>query len=572
MRAATLALALALLGGVGWRIAQTLRELDVPVDRHGDAFVGSAACARCHPDHHESWARTHHRRMTQTASDETVLGAFDGRTLAYGGYVARMERDAEGHFVVEVRAGQSPLARWTVERLVGSRRHQQLLAREDDLWVRLPIAWDVEEQRFFHMNGAFLTADPPGLDDAEPIAASDYMRHAVRWNDNCVFCHNVGAEPRPRPDDRWDTRVAELGVACEACHGPGAEHVRANASPIRRYVLHGSARGDPTIASPSRLPRERRTDVCARCHGQRIASDVSRYLAHGDPFVPGDDLSETSRPLAIDTALHGDATAFAPRFWRDGTARLTAYEHQGVIQSRCGVTCGDCHSMHDYADVRGQLRADRAGDAMCAGACHAELADAQSARAHARHEDVDCVDCHMPRIVFGIRTIHRSHRIEVPRPRADAEAGRPDACTSCHLDRDVDWATAAIASGEGPSAPSAGSRIEDELFAGDPIERAVAADALGRPLGVGLRRRRIGLLLAAMRDDPYPAVRGLAWRGVRALDVDDPVDAFTPTDARGARIAQIDAIRSGTDLEVIVPENVDALRARADARAIEIGE
>lgn len=572
MRGAILAFAVTMAGVAGWLIEGTLAQLDVPVDRHGDDFVGSGACARCHPDHHASWSRTHHRRMTQEASDETVLGAFDGRTLAYGGYVAHMDRASDGRFVVEVRSETDVLARWTVERLVGSRRHQQLLAREDDLWVRLPIAWDVEEQRFFHMNGAFLTADPVGLGGSTPIAASDYMRHAVRWNDNCVFCHNVGAEPRPSTDGAWDTRVAELGVACEACHGPGAEHVRANGSPLRRYVLHETERGDPTIASPARMSSERQTDVCARCHGQRITSDVSRYLAHGDPFVPGDDLADTSRPLAIGTSLHGDPTAFAPRFWPDGTARLTAYEHQGIVQSRCAVTCDDCHSMHDYADVRGQLRADRAGDAMCTGACHQELTEPAARVAHSAHHDVLCVECHMPRIVFGIRTIHRSHRIEVPRPLADRDAGRPDACTLCHLDRDAAWAAASIAAGEAPSPEPRGSRIEDELFAGDPIERAVAAAALGRRDHADDDARRIGLLLSVMRDDRYPAVRGIAWRSARALGIDEPVIAFTATDDAAERVRAVTAIAAHARLAPVEPENVDALRGRADERAIEIGE
>jgi hypothetical protein len=545
MRLAVAALAIAVLAVSGWRVQRASSELATPIDRHGAAFAGSGACARCHPDHHASWSRTHHRRMTQTATDDTVLGAFDGRTLDYGGWTARMSRDDDGHFVVSVTSEGDTFATWRVERLVGSRRHQQLLAREDDLWVRLPIAWDVEEQRFFHMNGAFLTADPSELDGEYPIAPADYMRHAVRWNDNCVFCHNVGAEPRPTCDGHWDTHVAELGVACESCHGPAADHVRANTDPFRRYLLHVTGRADPTITAPSRLTRDRSTEVCGRCHGQRLTSDVSQYLAHGDPFVPGEAL--TSTPLDIDTPLHGDATAFAPRFWRDGTARLTAYEHQGIRQSRCGVTCTDCHAMH-AGDPLGQLRPDRLGDAMCAGECHTDLASTAAARAHSDHVDTRCVDCHMPRIVFGIRTIHRSHRIEIPRPAANANEGRPDACSLCHVD----------------------DRIEEELFGGDPIERAVAAAALGRVDHDDDRPRRVGFLLEAMRNDPYPAVRGIAWRSVRNLGVDAPITTFTATDDT---LARMDAIE-GLDVAATPPDpqRVAGLRLRADERAIEIGE
>lgn len=591
-RAGALAL-LAAAALAGWRVAHALEALETPVDRHGAPFVGSRACARCHGDHQASWEASHHRRMTQEAREGAVLGAFDGSTLAYGGYLATMDRSAEGAFQVTLRrmddeapsaAGvpaepadaiasgsrsrttPAEITRWTVERVVGSRRHQQLLAREDDLWVRLPIAWDVEEGRWMHMNGAFLTSDPEGLDGEAPIAFADYMRHAVRWNDNCVFCHNVGAEPRPRDDGHWDTRVAELGVACEACHGPGGEHARTNADPFRRYVLHETGRADPTITAPTRLSAERATDVCGRCHGQRITADVGRYLAHGDPFVPGDDLADTSHPLAIDTPLHGDASAFAPRFWPDGTARLTAYEQQGVLQDRCDAACGDCHAMHDYASPRGQLRADLEGDALCT-QCHESLAGESAAQAHARHEGVACVDCHMPRIVYGIRTIHRSHRIEIPHPLAQSEGGRPDACTLCHVDRSVAWAERGIGAADERHDAGGRARMEELVFGGDPIERAVAAAALGRALGERGAPSASGWLVAAMRDDPYPAVRGIAWRSVSAAR-GLPASAFRSTDARAARVAALEAL----GLRAVTPADVDALRARADERAIEIGE
>jgi hypothetical protein len=584
VRRAAVALASALvLGGSAYAVGTGVAEdLASPRDLHASAYVGSGACARCHPDHAESFGRTFHRTMTQEASEESVLAPFDGRELSYGGLTARMERSDDGRFVVEVHDAEArTLERWTVARLVGSRRHQQLFTQDGDLWMRLPVAWDVEEQRFFHLNGAFLTADPAAREDGR-IEESDYLRHSVRWNDNCIFCHNVAPDPGLEAvSGHFESRVAELGVACEACHGPGSEHVRANASPVRRYALHAGDDADPTIVNPSRLSSERRSEVCGRCHGQRITDDVGRFLAHGDPFVPGDALGDYSRPLARDTPLHGDRDAFAPRFYRDGTARLTAYEYQGLLQSACTVegelACTTCHGMHE-GDPRGQIRPSMVGDAMCAGACHVELASAGAALAHSGHASVECVDCHMPRVVFGIRSIHRSHRIDVPRPIENRDAGRADACTLCHTDRGPEWAEAAIAARyQGlvphPDRPT----LVSALLGGDPIERAVAAAALGRPGQAG-SVERVGLLLSAMRDDPYPAVRGIAWRSLRALAPGAPgVEAFQATDDAATRAAQIDTIIAalrGANESVVLPDPalVAELRARADARAIEIGE
>ena len=292
------------------------------------------------------------------------------------------------------------------------------------------------------MTGAFLFSDPSQIPPAMPSAAAGRpaassagatsIGTSPRWNDNCVFCHNVAPNPARDPGSgRFATSVAELGVACEACHGPGAEHVARNGNPLRRWALQSSGGADPTIVNPSRLSPARAADLCGRCHGQRIADQIEPLLEHGDPFVPGDDLAIESAPLWRDTPLHGDGQAFSERFWDDGTPRLTAYEYQGLLQSPCTMrgplTCTSCHGMHE-GDPRGQIRARFGGRDVehDVHGCHAALATPEAARLHAHHDPAGeggggrCVSCHMPRIVYGVLDVHRSHRIEVP----DAGAGR----------------------------------------------------------------------------------------------------------------------------------------------------
>ncbi len=50
-----------------------------------------------------------------------------------------------------------------------------------------------------------------------------------------------------------DTRLGEMGIGCESCHGPGLEHAEANADPLRRYVLHLDGKSDSTMVNPGRL-------------------------------------------------------------------------------------------------------------------------------------------------------------------------------------------------------------------------------------------------------------------------------------------------------------------------------
>jgi hypothetical protein len=548
------------------------RELGTPRDLHGVAYVGSDACGRCHEDNHRSWHRTFHRTMTAEATPASVLGAFDGTTLRHDGVAAKMDRDATGAFRVTFTPDVGAPRAVAVARTVGSHRYQQYLAKEGDTYWRLPVAWHVEERRWFPMTGAFLFADDTRIDvPGRPVFGGGvFDRHVTRWNDNCVFCHNVA--PNPGLDaatGTFSTTTAELGVACEACHGPGGEHVAANADPLRRLWLWTRHAADPTIVNPARLSPERSAAVCGRCHGQRITADVGPFMAHGDPFVPGDDLARTTTPLFRGTPLHGDPRAFAPRFWADGTPRLTAYEYQGLLQSRCaregGLTCTTCHGMHD-GDPRGQVRArfrGAAADGMCT-QCHAPLADGAAAARHARHaagDGVRCVSCHMPRVVYGVLDVHRSHRIEVPDPAKAAAAGRPDACAGCHVEK--------------ASAAGAPSTIE-ALFTGDPIARSVAADALGRAqvaLDRGARERREDALLEVMASDAYPAVRHLAARALGRLG-GDGARGYDPSAEPPARAAAVARLREGLGATGRVPRVAAAAPAKRETKGedIEIGE
>jgi len=566
--------------------ADLLRPLAVK----GASHVGSGACQHCHPAHYRSWHGTFHRTMTQQAGPAAVLGDFDHGRLDYGGVQARMRRDRLGRYVIEF-AQHGGLERWSaiVERTVGSRRFQQYLARDRDVYYRLPVAWNVEEQRFMHMNAAFLTPDPEGLAHTGHVARADYDRHVTRWNDNCVYCHNVAPNPGLDPaSGRFDTHVAELGIACEACHGPGDAHAAHNRNPVRRFALHLGALADPTIANPARLTPQRSAQVCGRCHGQRMAPDIERVHRLGDRFVPGEDLSSFSTPLWRDTPLQGEPRAFEARFWPDGSARLTAYEYQGLLLSACAregeLTCTSCHGMHE-GDPRGQIRPARAGDAMCTG-CHDEFASETDKSRHSRHAassaGARCLNCHMPRILYGLVGAHRSHRIDSPRPALARERSHPDACTLCHVDRDRAWAESAR-TGSPAAAPGEIAETTRLLLAGDPIERALAADALGRPevdqtrAAVGAR---LGLLGDTLLNDEYPAVRAIAWRSLRRLlaahhpDAHAPANAFTATDPRARRERSLANVLSRLPPGALAapPASTSALRAQAPQVQISIGE
>jgi len=406
-----------------------------------------------------------------------------------------------------------------------------------------------------------------------------------------------------------------VGIACESCHGPGEAHVEANRNPLRRlwHRLRGS---DDTVVHPDELPQERSVQVCGQCHGQRTPANprlAQRWVDEGPTYRPGDDLLESVNLVWRDTRIPGDTDPdrFRLRFWADGTPRLTAYEYQGLKLSACfteseALTCNTCHAMH-AGDPAGMTTERQRSNAPCL-ECHQDLG--AGADRHTRHaaagEGSDCYACHMPEIVYGVMTTHRSHRIEVPDPARNAANGRPNACNQCHVDRSVAWAereTARLWGGD--AAPVARlSGVEPGyaagiigLTAGDPLQRSMAARHIRR----GLKRREQSArawaphLIATMREDDYPAVRRFAAQAMKAaaeqLDADALAEAVAGFDfiaAPGQRDAALAGIeRRWGDLAAsgagaaklegytrLTPETLERFRAigRKRSEGISVGE
>jgi predicted CXXCH cytochrome family protein len=533
--AAPLAVGLALATGHDVRRAEAAR----PLFARGDDYVGASACRACHPDHHASWRRTYHASMTQLPERATVRGRFDGTPVtAFGATATPFERDGRFFFGLPPVGADGPRDA-EVALCVGSRRYQQYFERVDGpsgtVYRRLPLLWHIGDGRWMHLNGAFLEAD----DD-------DWSKHQAVWNANCVFCHNTGIAPGLKPvgdggDKRFDTHVADVGIACESCHGPARAHVALYTSPVARYgaeLARGGARAR-AIVDPLRVGQAQSAALCGQCHAQRIPDPIDKiwtFMDTGPTFRPGGVLAGHVTPLTRDTPVPppGEPDTFRQRFWSDGTARLTAYEYVGLTQSPCfrggTFSCTSCHTMH-AGNAAGQLAPDRLGDRACT-QCHAAIA--RDVGSHTHHAPASsgsrCVECHMPRIVYGVLDIHRSHRVEVPDVARDVEGGRPDACTACHADRDAAWAADRMRDFWGarfrrPAARPDGVALETpealaSLHAGDPVQRAVTMAAIGRPdSGVPAGARGFALANALVGlGDAYGAVRFLARRSAISLD------------------------------------------------------
>jgi predicted CXXCH cytochrome family protein len=513
-------------------------------------YIGSDACRSCHPAEHASWHRSFHRTMTQVASARSVLAPLSSVRLEDAGHAFELElrgdtvwarlpdpdiwqalaRDAGSDYARQAGAGVPTVERRVV--LTTGSHHYQAYWVDGGKGAELrlfPFVYLLETRTWVARRHAFL--QPP-----------DAPQHAPRWNASCIQCHSVAGRPGHDAErDVFTSRVAELGIACEACHGPGDDHARKHQNPLTRYAYRLSDDIDDSIVNPARLDAERASEVCGQCHSYFVPRDEARWWNSGfaSDFRPGQRL-HTSRVVLNHAEQNQQAAlidaSFESLFWADGTIRIGGREHNGLLRSPCfergqgkrRLSCLSCHSMHD-SDPDDQLATGMQGNEACLG-CHADMRNRVAEHTHHApgSSGSSCYGCHMPLTSYALLKGVRSHRIDSPSADRARSTGRPDACSLCHLDRTLEWSADKLAdwyghapldrAGEPTESGSQAAAALGWLLAGDAAQRVVVAYAMGRPEA----QQASGAdwqapFLAELLDDPYAAVRFVAARSLRSL-------------------------------------------------------
>lgn len=520
------------------------------IPKTGDqpGYVTQDQCAACHPGPYQSWHDSFHRRMTQYATPDSVLGDFNERDFEVDGHRIHLQQRGDEfwaemvdpdwtHDQARAKAGwpgyrlqrpeEAPRLWTRIGLVTGSHRFQAywVASKHGNLQLGFPLAWLVDEQRWVPRKDTFIR-DP----DAE-------SPHQI-WNMNCIQCHTTGGVPNPDPlTGRLESKAADLGIACEACHGPGERHVEAYRNPFRRYLQYARAQPDPFIINPARLAPHASTEVCGQCHAMKYVPDHKEYMKTGFTYRPGAEL-DAATPLLrhprrqassrVPDEIRTNAQFMDNIFWPDGMIRVTGREYSGLVESPChvrgGLSCLSCHSMH-ASSPDDQLASGMTGNQACV-QCHTALGKDLSA--HTRHRPESsgsqCYNCHMPYATYGLLKVVRNHQIDSPSARSTLETGRPNACNLCHLDQTLQWTANHLVAWTGKPSPRLPPEHQSvslavlSLLKGDVAQRALVAGNAGNEDARNASGDNwLAFYLAGLLDDPYPAIRYMSWASLRKL-------------------------------------------------------
>ncbi|SFC09736.1 multiheme c-type cytochrome [Tropicimonas isoalkanivorans] len=416
-----------------WAVASALAApafgQESPDTAEVPAYVGTETCIECHEAEHESWTGSHHDLAWTEPNPDTVLADFNDTSFTHKGVTSRFTREGDTLFI-ESDGPDGKITKWPVAGVIGITPLQQYFVEtEPGRYQTFDVPWDTERNEWFHIYAE------------QTLPASDAFHWTgpyKTWNNRCAECHatdywrNYYAATRT-----YSSTVSEIGVGCEACHGPGAAHLEwadEDGAALPDWPRPGLGETGLTIDYSASDP-ETEIQQCAGCHSRRGP------LQDGSP-VPGTPYHDAYRLSTLRPGLYHP----------DGQILDEVYVYGSFLQSKmyaAGVTCSDCHDVHS-AQNHGE------GNGICL-ACHSpagnpdfpsvKLAEYDAPEHHFHEPDSEgaqCVSCHMiERVYMGVDGRH-DHSFRIPRPDLTIATGAPNACTDCHAEEGPYWAQAEI--------------------------------------------------------------------------------------------------------------------------------
>jgi len=325
-----------------------------------DQYVGSETCGRCHQDMVATQTNTSMAHAVKPATADAFTNmprAMHFRTGTYDYSVSQTATGAEYSTSNGQQSASAPLTWVFGDRQFGD----TFLYQQNGIYFESRVSY------YRALNGLDLTT---GRTRFQPSRIDTALGRRMDPDEPplCFGCHSTASST----DNQFHPERLILGVTCEACHGPGAQHVA-------QMSLEHDARTSTLIFNPARLSPADSVDFCGACH--RTSADVSASFITGifNLRFPAYRLEQS-------------------RCWGNGDARLT---------------CTACHDAH-----KPRVQDAAFYDKVCL-SCHAPVSGAEKDRtAHAtatcKVSSHECVSCHMPKYTIpSMHTDFTDHKIAV---------------------------------------------------------------------------------------------------------------------------------------------------------------
>ena len=242
-------------------------------------YVGSTNCQMCHADHYTNWAGSGHPFKANVQSlGWNILGVADDGGPQFPNFVENYRdtwMDTLGASWINDISGVIGGFGWKARFI-------------DNTGKIVGTANSIINQGLGHNQMNFFEGEEWGWKDYH---ASDDKT----YNYGCFRCHTTA----PITDGTWLEGVdglgsfAEDGVGCEACHGPGSDHIGApsasNIDLVYEFDINDGnglilADGTSDLADPN---GNRVNNLCGTCHNRGFDAPIEAkggYIKHHEPW------------------------------------------------------------------------------------------------------------------------------------------------------------------------------------------------------------------------------------------------------------------------------------------------
>ncbi|GGD27901.1 tetratricopeptide repeat protein [Hyunsoonleella pacifica] len=493
-------------------------------------FLGDETCASCHKEQFKDWEGSHHDKAMQIAGDSTILGNFDNSVFKSQGITSRFFK-REGNHYVNTEGRDGKYHDYKIEYTFGITPLQQYIVKfPDGHYQCLRTAWDTEKKVWFDLYPDFKVVHSEWL---------HWSRGGLNWNNMCADCHSTNVRKNYNIDNHsYNTEYALINVSCEACHGPGKNHVLQ----VNKLGNEYKPTGDLKMTHAT-LPKTL-VDECARCHVRR--EQYSEYYNFEGTFL------DHYFPQLITNGL----------YHTDGQILDEVYVYGSFLQSKMyqnNVTCTDCHNPHSL-----ELKFE--GNLLCAQCHEPQTYNVPSHHFHKENsEGAQCINCHMTGKTYMGNDYRRDHSFRIPRPDLSLKYGTPNACTQCHTDKDDEWAWENYKKSHGTPKNKHFSELLTPALTGDPhgfekllelskdtIYPEIARASAVRAMPNYLSKTAIENMLTFLNDDS-PLVRGATIDAFNDINSVDYIDYFLPLlkdEKRAVRVKAFLAVASLNEFQI----------------------